>query len=249
MAIADNFDLAADSKDVPNEIDYEDDDDVPATTSATATAKTASAISAPAANKTAAPPKPATDVKTASADAPATTDNGTDGDDKKTADTAAQSGSFAQGLAPTNAKTEAEKRAARAARFGITHAEDSEEAKKAARAERFGVANDAVAALDSALPDRPRKRGRGDEAQEDSRTNKRQSNAPAQTQGNQRNGGNRNNNQGGRSQGGRTNRQHRRGGAPKDAGNANGRQNEKAASAIDPAEKAKMEARARRFAA
>ncbi|KAK5656189.1 hypothetical protein OQA88_4949 [Cercophora sp. LCS_1] len=248
---------AAESKvDVENEIDY-DDDDIPEitgkTTTATAAKATATATT-PAASTSAAPAtsKPTMDANTAapaaSNDAAATTANATEGDVNKTSNDASDKAPLTQNLAPTNAKTEAEKRAARAARFGITYAEDSEEAKKANRAERFGVANDDVAALDSALPERPRKRGRGgEEAQEDSRAGKRQSNGPAQNrgnQGNQRNQGGRN--QVGRNQPGRNNRQNRRGGAPQEGGSTNGQK--KAAPAIDAAEKAKLEARAKRFA-
>ncbi|KAI6783233.1 uncharacterized protein J7T54_000735 [Emericellopsis cladophorae] len=130
--------------------------------------------------------------------------------------------SFAAGLAASSASDEAKKRADRAKRFGIE--EDEEKKKLAERAERFGVQEDAVSGLDSALPDRPLKRGRGRNAEADNaRPNKRQSQ----------------DRRGGRRDG-------RRGGADAPTGN-------KPAAAMkssilnDPVEKAKAEKRAARF--
>ncbi|RDW83440.1 hypothetical protein BP5796_04931 [Coleophoma crateriformis] len=67
---------------------------------------------------------------------------------------------FSIGLEQTDAEKEAEKRAARAKRFGIT--EDDEAKKLAERAKKFGIDNkvEIVKGLDAALPERRAKRGR-----------------------------------------------------------------------------------------
>jgi SAP domain-containing ribonucleoprotein len=66
---------------------------------------------------------------------------------------------FAIGIKQTDAEKEAEKRAARAKRFGIT--EDEEEKKKLERAKKFGTDKEVVVkGLDDALPERRAKRGR-----------------------------------------------------------------------------------------
>ncbi|KAG6036956.1 hypothetical protein E4U41_005382 [Claviceps citrina] len=68
--------------------------------------------------------------------------------------------SFAMGLASTAAEEEAKKRAERAKRFGIE--EDVEAKQRAERAKRFGLDQTELASgLDSALPERSLKRGRG----------------------------------------------------------------------------------------
>jgi len=212
---------------VEDEIDY-DDDDFPPKPAAAASTTPAPATEA----KPVASAAPTTTTDAAPTDAPTKVKPETDSD-KKTEGAASTEPLFSQHLAPTNAKSEAEKRAARAARFGITVDKESEESRKAERASRFGVANDAVSALDSALPDRPRKRGRGGEDKEDgARDNKRQTSQPAR-------GGRNNQNAGGRGRG-----RDRKGGAPRE-----GAQNGQKAAAIDPAEKAKLEARAKRFGA
>ena len=169
---------------------------------------------------------------------------------------------FTQNLPPTNAQTEAEKRAARAARFGVVvapaaaaaegeeekkkegeegdadkgteEAPEDDAVKKAARASRFGLANERVAALDSALPDRaPRKRGRGLEGAAGGE-NKEEGGRDRKRRG-ERNGAG---GGGGAGAGaGKGNAQ-----APKGPAKPAGR------AAVDPAEKARMEARAKRFA-
>ncbi|KAL9102298.1 MAG: hypothetical protein Q9163_002543 [Psora crenata] len=69
---------------------------------------------------------------------------------------------FASGLQQTSVEDELAKRKKRAARFGIQ--ETDEEALKALeRAKKFGTDAQAVTGLDQALPERSRKRGRGEE--------------------------------------------------------------------------------------
>lgn len=69
---------------------------------------------------------------------------------------------FSIGIQQTDAEKEAQKRAARAKRFGI--AEDDEAKKLAERAKKFGqdTKGAVVKGLDSALPERRAKRGRED---------------------------------------------------------------------------------------
>lgn len=125
------------------------------------------------------------------------------------------------GLSASAADLEAKKRADRAKRFGID--EDDETRKKAERAKRFGIdEKDLATGLDSALPERPLKRGRGREGGDDAnRASKRQT-------VDQRAG-----RQGGNRQG-----RDRRNGAAKGSGILD-----------DPEERAKAEKRAARFAA
>lgn len=126
--------------------------------------------------------------------------------------------SYAMGLASTAAEEEAKKRADRAKRFGIE--EDEDAIRRADRAKRFGLDQKELASsLDSALPERSLKRGRGRGGDADgSRPGKRQSL--------DRRGG-------------------RQGRGPRQGGNKERgpRVNE------DPTEKAKAEKRAARFAA
>ncbi|KAH8174374.1 SAP domain-containing protein [Sarocladium implicatum] len=132
--------------------------------------------------------------------------------------------SYAMGLASTAADDEARRRAERAKRFGV---EESEESKKLSeRAKRFGIdEKEIVGGLDSALPERSLKRGRG-RAEGGGSAGAR----PEKRQSMDRRGG--------------RNRNERRGGA---GGGAP--QQQKARSVIDdPAEKAKAEARKARFA-
>jgi SAP domain-containing ribonucleoprotein len=167
---------------------------------------------------------------------------------KATADTDATPAApaFSQHLPPSSAKTEAEKRAARAKRFNIEPAAaDSEEAKKAERAGRFGLDNNQLTGLDSALPERPLKRGRergdvGGRGGGAAGANKRAASGEPSAVG----GGNVTGN-------GAT-------GAGRGRGQKGGRGGREAGGAAaapakksildDPAEKAKAEARAKRFA-
>lgn len=78
------------------------------------------------------------------------------------------------GLASTAADDEAKKRADRAKRFGIE--EDEESRRRAERSKRFGIDEKELASgLDSALPERPLKRGRGRDGPDGGRSGKRQS--------------------------------------------------------------------------
>lgn len=202
-----------------DEIDYSDDEPAPA--KAPEASKPAADASAP---TTAEPAAPAAEAAPEAAPEAATTAEGDEPD--KAAETAVEAPkeNFALNLDSTDAAAEAKKRADRAKRFGID--EDEEAKKKAERAKKFGVEVGSVAGLDSALPERRLKRGRPERADEQpGRNSKRQS-----TDGRgQRGRGNRNGRPGGRQGGG--DREPRR------------------SAAVDPAEKAKMEARAKRFAA
>jgi SAP domain-containing ribonucleoprotein len=159
---------------------------------------------------------------------------------------------FAANLPPTDAKTEAEKRAARAKKFGLP--EDSAEAKKAARATKFGVDEESITkSLDAALPERrEKKRGRGKEEGEEAVEGERaaKKGTPGPGEGQKSNGGGQ---QGGRrgerkrnGRGGKGGAQgqgqrEQQGGEKKEGGQAK-KVNE------DPEWKAKLEARAKRFA-
>jgi SAP domain-containing ribonucleoprotein len=80
---------------------------------------------------------------------------------------------FSIGIKQSDAEREAEKRAARAKRFGITESE--EEKKKADRAKKFGIEKvEVVRGLDDALPERRQKRGRDGRDGQNGRDAKRQ---------------------------------------------------------------------------
>lgn len=129
-------------------------------------------------------------------------------------------------MTSTVADEEAKKRADRAKRFGIEEDEDAK--KRADRASRFGIDEKELASgLDSALPERPLKRGRGRGEGDGNRPGKRQS-----TDG-------RNPRRSGRN----------RGPAPAAAAPKGGNQPKKTNILDDPTEKAKAEKRAARFAA
>lgn len=235
---------AADSEDL---INYSDDDEpsAPKTTAPKATESApAAAVPAPAAAAPT-PAAPATEQTPAAAatEQPAATAEpttaeatGASAEPQAEVKDAAPKEDFSLHLGATDASDEARKRAERAKRFGITdEGGDDAEKKKAERAARFGLdAADISKTLDSALPERRPKRGRG-EGEQGGRDNKRQTTGGG---GGGRNGGrHRGGNRGGRAQGGRQ-QGGGGGGAPK-----------KQAAPIDPAEKAKQEARAKRFAA
>ncbi|PMB67709.1 Uncharacterized protein C31H12.03c [Beauveria bassiana] len=119
----------------------------------------------------------------------------------------------------------AKKRANRAKRFGIEQ-DDEDFKKRAERTARFGLEDKDVSGLDAALPERPLKRGRG-QNQDGHRPGKRQS---TDRRGNDRRNG----------------RHGRQGGGGGGGGNAQARGSR---TLLDPAEKAKAEQRAARFAA
>lgn len=140
---------------------------------------------------------------------------------------------FALNLPPTLAEDEVKKRADRAKRFGLV--EDDDERKKADRAKRFGIDNSALAkSLDSALPDRPLKRGRARE-DDGGDSNKRQGNNPS-------NGNRRGDRRHGRGRGGRNNNR-----GDNNRGGSGGGRSQGSSILADPSEKAKAEARAKRF--
>ncbi|KAM0302719.1 hypothetical protein ACHAPM_004721 [Fusarium culmorum] len=205
-----------------DEISYSDDE-APAAPAAAAPVTSAPVADAPAAE--AAPAEPTNAEEPAAVEAPAETAEAPAEPEK----------SYAIGLSSTAADDEAKKRAERAKRFGIE--EDEDAIKRADRAKRFGLDEKELATtLDSALPERSRKRGRDRNTEtEGSRPEKRQSmdrrNGPG---GRQRRG-----------RGGRDNGRDR--GARKE-----GAQKEGAATRSgildDPTEKAKAEKRAARFA-
>ncbi|KAM0405344.1 hypothetical protein ACHAQC_000422 [Fusarium culmorum] len=196
-----------------DEISYSDDE-APAAPAAAAPVTSAPVADAPAAE--AAPAEPTNAEEPAAVEAPAETAEAPAEPEK----------SYAMGLSSTAADDEAKKRAERAKRFGIE--EDEDAIKRADRAKRFGLDEKELATtLDSALPERSRKRGRDRNTEtEGSRPEKRQSM-------------DRRNGPGGRQRRGR--------GARKE-----GAQKEGAATRSgildDPTEKAKAEKRAARFA-
>lgn len=135
--------------------------------------------------------------------------------------------SFAMGLSSSTADEELKKRAERAKRFGIEL--DDETTKLTERAKRFGINDKELASgLDAALPERSLKRGRGRNEGDGNRPGKKRSQDRRGPSGNERRSGrNNNNNQG---------------------GNASGKP--KFSNIVeDPAERAKAEKRAARFAA
>ncbi|KAG5969563.1 hypothetical protein E4U58_001337 [Claviceps cyperi] len=135
--------------DKEDEITYSDDE---ATTSKSAVGNAALPAAAS---------KSGQSAKSAGAAAPVTgADQSVEETSAEVAKSAAPAPSFAMGLPSTAAEDEAKKRADRAKRFGL---EDDDEAKqRAERAKRFGLDQSELSSgLDSALPERPLKRGRG----------------------------------------------------------------------------------------
>ena len=209
-----------------DEIDWDEDDNKATTASATATV--AASGQGQASNPTAVPnqkvdtdPAKTTDLKVTGVEGVPTAADGAVAASGATASDAAPEPEapkpdFSMGIAQTDAEKEAEKRAIRAKRFGIT--EDDEAKRLAERAKKFGLESKeaVVKGLDSALPERKQKRGREDK-------------------------------QGGRSAKRQT--PDRRTEASK--ANTAGAPTKKPAGRIldDPAEKAKAEARAKRFQA
>ncbi|KAK1717308.1 hypothetical protein BDP67DRAFT_509115 [Colletotrichum lupini] len=222
-----------------DEIDYSDDEPTVPTKAAEAPKPAAEAAPATEEPKPAAAPAVAEPAAPATEAATAPAAETTAEEEKKTEETAeaadaAPKEDFALNLEATDAAAEAKKRADRAKRFGID--EDEEAKKKADRAKKFGVEVGSVAGLDSALPERRPKRGRPERSDEQAgRDAKRQSTDDRGPRGR----GGRNNRDGGRP-GGR-----RQGGGGREGG---GERDTRRSAAIDPAEKARQEARAKRFA-
>ncbi|ODA78966.1 hypothetical protein RJ55_04556 [Drechmeria coniospora] len=203
-----------------DEIDYSDDEDVAPAAAASKAAGGGAAASAPesASAPDAAPAAPASATSAAAVESVAPTK---DAEGEKAPETAAAS--FTIGLSATAADEEAKKRAERAKRFGLEG--DEEAKKKAERAKRFGIDEKELATgLDSALPERPLKRGRGRDGGDDA-------NRGAKRQSLDRHG---------RRQGGNRPEQDRR----------NGSERKKAPGVLDdPIEREKAAKRAARFAA
>ncbi|CAJ2508159.1 Uu.00g093450.m01.CDS01 [Anthostomella pinea] len=232
-------------------IDYSDDDEAPATSAkAGEPAKPAEEpAAAPAEVKVAAPaePEPAkedtTDAPAEATDVAAKVDG--EATEAKAAPEEAPKTDFSAHLPASIADEEARKRAERAKRFGVVE-ENNEDKKKAERATRFGVDESAtvVKGLDSALPEkRERKRGReGASGNADGERGAKR----------HQNGGN----DGGRRGRGRQGGNGRQGGGGRDGGRdgggrgprkEGGRPNPGKSVMSDPAEKARAEARAKRF--
>jgi len=161
---------------------------------------------------------------------------------------------FTQGLSQTSLDAELEKRKARAARFGLPVEGDSEAVKALERAKKFGTGvgeegKVVVGGLDSALPERARKRGRegADRRGEEEKEAKRQDSRRREGRGRGRGG------RGGR--GGREGARPARGagegkkaeGAKTAAGKGEGAKS--ATGAVSEKDKLAAEARKKRFAA
>lgn len=167
-----------------DEIDWDEDDKAPLATTEAAAAAVVAGGKGQVPNPTAVPNQKAAidpsathdlkvvegesknpEVPPASADAPIT-------EAAQAPEKAEPKADFTAGIQQTDAEKEAEKRAARAKRFGVP--EDAEAKKLAERAKKFGLEeNEAVVkGLDSALPERRQKRGREDK--QDGRSAKRQ---------------------------------------------------------------------------
>ncbi|KAI1115917.1 hypothetical protein F5Y14DRAFT_107877 [Nemania sp. NC0429] len=225
-------------------IDYSDDDvpaskPVPAAEPAPVEEKSTAAATEPAPEATA----------SISADKPAETTTG----DAKPAEAEGEvvpKTDFSAHLPASSADDEARKRAERAKRFGVVEEPNEDAKKKSDRAKRFGVdqTTELVSGLDSALPERrERKRGRegaSNAAADGERGPKRQQqNGPARRRGGReggREGGRDTRSRGGR-QGGND-----RGPSRKEGGGGGGSGRPRRI-VDDPSERAKAEARAKRF--
>ncbi|KAI1166337.1 hypothetical protein F5B18DRAFT_667685 [Nemania serpens] len=221
-------------------IDYSDDDvpaskPVPAAEPAPVEEKPAAAATDPAPEA----PGPS------SADKPAETTT----DDAKPAEAeeeAAPTTDFSAHLPASSVDDETRKRAERAKRFGVVEEPDEDAKKKADRAQRFGVDQAGlVSGLDSALPEkRERKRGRegapnaSADGERGPKRQQQQHNGPAR-----RRGGRDNRSRGGR-QGGSDRGPPRKEGGGGGGGGSSGRPRRVV---DDPSERAKAEARAKRF--
>ncbi|KAI8633031.1 hypothetical protein F5Y19DRAFT_471287 [Xylariaceae sp. FL1651] len=235
-------------------IDYSDDD-VPATNEPEAAAEPVPAEQKTA-KATAATEPTAEDAAPGSgegkpAEAGAVKDDAEPAGAAAEAEAAAPKTDFSAHLPASTADDEARKRAERAKRFGIVEDANEEAKKKSERAERFGLDQASLpSGLDAALPEkRERKRGReggAAAAQADGeRGPKRQQNGPGR-----RRGGRDHRGRGGRQGGGDRGDRRDRGGAPRrEGGGGGGDGGDRKPRGIlnDAAERAKAEARAKRF--
>ena len=170
-----------------DEIDW-DEDDTKATT-APAAAAVAAGGQGQVANPAAVPnqkvdtdPAATSDLKVVAEGEPKSTEAATTSEAPATEATPAEPEApkqdFTAGISKSDVDKEAEKRAARAKRFGIAPTTEAEEAtKKAERAKKFGLeagTEETVKGLDSALPERRAKRGREDKGEQAGRNAKRQ---------------------------------------------------------------------------
>jgi len=215
-----------------DEIDWDEDDSkataAPATTVAPGGQEVTTAPVAVPSEKVDTEPSKTTESSVVGGDASKATDGADEPSGATTTEAApkveAPKVDYSAGIAMTDAEKEAEKRAARAKRFGIAETVEATEAqKKLERAKKFGLDSTeaVVKGLDDALPDRRAKRGR--EGKDDGRGGR---NAKRQTPD-------------------------RRTEAPKGKpATVAAAPKPKAAGRItdDPTEKAKAEARAKRFA-
>lgn len=224
-------------------IDYSDDD-VPASNAKPV------AEPAPAEEKTVEPP---TATKETITEASTSVDEGkpteTTTEDEKPAEAEAEAApktDFSAHLPASSADEETRKRAERAKRFGIVETADEEAKRKAERAQRFGLdQTSVVSGLDSALPEkRERKRGRegasGTNA-DGERNAKRQQNGPGR-----RRGGRDHRGRGGRQGGSDRGPPRKEGGGGGGGGGGAGKPRRVL---DDPSERAKADARAKRFGA
>ncbi|KAI0403224.1 hypothetical protein F4802DRAFT_572767 [Xylaria palmicola] len=221
-------------------IDYSDDD-VPASKPEPA-AKPALVEEKPA-EPAAAPAEPAAEAPAPSSeDQPAEAATG-DANPVESEAEAVPKTDFSAHLPASSADEEARKRAERAKRFGITENVDEEAKKKAERAQRFGADQTSVpSGLDTALPEkRERKRGREGAPNpngnaDGERGAKRQQSGPGR-----RRGGRDNRGRGGRHGGGDR--------APPRKEGGGGGGGKPRGVLDDPSERAKADARAKRFGA
>ncbi|KAL7624992.1 hypothetical protein AAE478_004206 [Parahypoxylon ruwenzoriense] len=227
---------AAPVRETEDEIDYSDDEDPAAAQPAepekpAESAKPAEPAPAPVEeNKSTEPSEPMEPLNDTTIDSPTTEDKPAEPVAAEADTSEAPKADFSAHLPASKADDEARKRAERAKRFGLV--ENDEDNKKVVRAERFGVDQSTlVKGLDAALPEkRPPKRGREGGNVDNDRGAKRQTTGGRQRgKGRWRQGGS-----------------GRPGGAARNEGRPNGPRG-KAGILGDPSEKAKAEARAKRF--
>ncbi|KAM0327658.1 hypothetical protein ACHAQA_005951 [Verticillium albo-atrum] len=235
---------AAEANDV--EITWSEDEDEPAKPAAAAKETAPAAVEAAApATEAAAAAAPATETaeSAAPAEAAAAATTTEDAAPAAPAEPEVPKEDFALHLSATDVAKEAQKRAERAKRFGIADDQGANEVtKKAERAARFGAdeKNDIASSLDAALPERRPKRGRGEGDRDQGGQDSKRQTTGGRNQGQAQAGGRR-----GR---GRQQPQQQQGGRRQQPPRENSGRKQ-AAAPVDGAEKARMDARAKRFAA